>query len=85
MNVLGEADSRPATAKSLTAIPIWLSVEAVETLIYHLLESVLYWIGCPTSPEFLSDTLLTIERLPPSALNIRLVGLVDASKVRASL
>ena len=44
------------------------SVDADATLINHWEFVVSYWIGCPISPEFLSDTLLTTFSTPPFAL-----------------
>ena len=57
---------KPTTTSSYNA----LSVEAVETLIYHWFSVVLYWIGCPISPEFLSDTRLTTFNDPPKLLMV---------------
>ena len=69
MNDLGVAlpkavDPSPTTTSS----NILLSVAAVETFTYHWFSVVLYCIGCPISPEFLSDTRLTIFKDPPRLL-----------------
>ena len=47
---------------------IAFSVEAAATLTYHWVWSPSHWIGCPISPEFLSDTLLTTFKRPPLLL-----------------
>ncbi len=44
------------------------SLGVVETFTYHWLFVVSYWIGWPSSPEFLSDTLLTTFKEPPRLL-----------------
>ena len=44
------------------------SVAAAATLTYHWLWEASHWIGCPISPEFLSDTLLTTLKTPPLLL-----------------
>ena len=41
---------------------------AAATLTYHWLWAESHWIGCPISPEFLSDTLLTTLKTPPLLL-----------------
>ena len=51
-----------------TVLNMSLSVDAVETLTYHWLFALSHWTGWPISPEFLSDTLLTIVRVPPRLL-----------------
>ena len=63
------------------------SVEAVETLIYHpvLLPVPIYWTGCPISPEFLSETLLTILSNPPLPLKDSSLSFNASFKVFASL
>ena len=47
-----------------------LSVAAVPTVTYHWLWLLSYWIGCPKSPAILSDTLLSIWRIPPLLLMV---------------
>ena len=62
-----------------------LSVAAVATLIYHWFSVVSYWIGCPTSPEFLSLTLLTTLRVPPLSLTVSALLLTASLGVCAIL
>ena len=64
-----------------------LSVAAVETLTYHpvVLPVPIYWTGCPISPEFLSDTLLTTFSNPPLPLNVSSLSFNASFKVFASL
>ena len=53
---------------------------AVPTVIYHWLFVLSYWIGCPISPDTLSDTLLSIWTIPPFELiSTAFVGLEIAS------
>ena len=44
----------------------------------------LYWIGCPISPEFLSDTRLTIFRDPPKLLIVSAEAFFASVSVFAS-
>ena len=63
------------------------SVAADATLTYHpvVLPVPIYWIGCPMSPEFLSDTLLTTLSNPPFPLKSSLLLFNASFKVFASL
>ena len=59
---------------------------SIPTLIYHwFLTTSSYWIGCPISPEFLSDTLLTTFNDPPRLLIVKAVAFSASLKVLASL
>ena len=62
-----------------------LSAELVETPMNHWLLVVSYWIGCPISPEFLSDTLLTTLKTPPLLLILSGVSVFASFKVLATL
>ena len=68
-----------------TVLKMSLSVEAVETLINHCDSEESYWTGCPISPEFLSDTLLTTVRVPPRLLIASAVAFNASVSVFASL
>ena len=63
------------------------SVAADATLTYHpvVLPVPIYWIGCPISPEFLSDTLLTTLSNPPFPLILSSLSFNASFKVFASL
>ena len=69
----------------ITSECIRLSVDAVETLIYHWLPEVSYWTGWPISPEFLSDTLLTTFNDPPRLLIVNACAFLASFSVFASL
>ena len=49
---------------------------AVATLTYHWFRVVSNPIGCPISPDFLSETLLTIFNIPPLELIVTGVSLI---------
>ena len=56
-----------------------------ETLTYQFFLSVSNWIGCPISPDFLSDTRLTIVSSPPVLLIVSAVPSNASFKVLATL
>ena len=56
-----------------------------DTLVYHCDCVGSHWIGCPISPEFLSDTLLTTVRTPPLSLIGNAVPSIASFRVLASL
>jgi len=68
MKDLEVASPRAVEPKPTIALYNPCSVVAVATFTYHWEAAASYWIGCPVSPDFLSDTLLSTLRIPPLLL-----------------
>ena len=64
---------------------ISLSIVSLDTLTYQFLFGISNWIGCPISPDLLSDTLLTTVNSPPVLLMVRAVPSNASFKVLATL
>ena len=83
-NVLGVAS--PSAVVPNPTIVEWMlfSVAAADTWTYQLLFTSSYWTGCPRSPDFLSETLLSTVKDPP--LELIVIGLLEIAsfKVLAS-
>ena len=66
----------------LSFIFAWSVLPEANVCTNHLLLDVSYWIGCPASPGFLSDTRLIIENLlTGSAIVFKNTGLASSALV----